>query len=854
MEEKRYNQLTFHWCNTTKEAVDASKSDMWLWWNGKVGSGFPVEKDTFGLVCTVKVPEEIRKVGFIFRTNCSTPCEPSWGVAIKDFPYDRYATITGKNTVVYLKAGDSNQYQSTDNGKTLSPITLFTFAGMEDKDKVRFLIEPAKKITDLSQIKIKDSTGKTFEIESCSSLGCLATSGTVKIKGQFDIKEANTIELEGYGEKIIVPMGVFDSQWFIDNYTYDGNDLGATIIKDKTIFKLWAPTAQKVLLKLFHNGNEDEAFKCVEMQSAPKGIWTCTLSEEDGVKHGTYYTYEVTTAVNSSKGLASAEAVDPYAKAAGVNGNRAMVVDLETTNPKNFTKDEFQAIIDTYSNAIIWEIHVRDFSSGNPKSKYPGKYLAFTETGLKNSSGYPIGVDYLKELGITHVQLQPVFDYATVDEDLEYKDCQNKGAEHQFNWGYDPKNYNVPEGSYSTDPYHGEVRITELKSAIQSLHENHLGVVMDVVYNHTYNSDSFLNRIVPYYYYRYAPNGSNSNGSGCGNETASNRKMFRKLMIDSLKYWMTEYHFDGFRFDLMAIHDVQTLQEIEKALHKINPKCLIYGEGWAGGACSYDYHLLANQNNVVNITATKGASGSIAIFNDVIRDGLKGEVFNSLSKGYINGNANRENANKVAFGIKGGYGTAGISWSVKHGMVVNYMSAHDNNTLWDKLRLSNPRASEVDLMRMNKLGIAIIMISKGMPFMLAGEEILKSKKGDSNSYKSSDSINNIDWESLKPGSKEAEMLTWYKDLIKMRNNVPNLWNTDISCTILGNQAIEVTYKTHGETVGFAVVNPTAHSFFSSLPSGSWRQIFDGENYKQEATSIRERVCAPAYSVILQLKN
>ncbi len=830
-EEKEFNLLTFYWDNS----ANLDKSDIWVWWNGNTGKGYPLKPDKYGSCCTIKIPQEISKVGFVVRTNCSTPCLSSWGLADKVFPYDRFVTITSKSTAIYLKSGDPVQYKSKDGGRTLTPIKIFTFAGMDDKDLISYIIEPAQTITDLSQIKIKDSTGKLLTVEGCSSLGHSAFSGTVKVKEQLDLCGRNTIEIEGYEEKVIIPTKVFDSPWFIENYTYDGSDLGATISDGKTTLKLWAPTALKVVLNLFHEGQGNLPFKTVEMQSSSKGIWQTSIEEG----HGTYYTYEVTTV------LGTKEAIDPYAKAVGVNGNRAMIVNLETTNPKNFASDKFQDIVCTYSNAIAWEIHVRDFSNMNPQSKYPGKYLAFTETGLKNSNGISTGVDHLKELGITHVQLQPVFDYATVDE------TKNDG---QFNWGYDPKNYNVPEGSYSMDPFHGEVRIKELKSAIQALHNQGLGVVMDVVYNHTYGTDTAFNRIVPYYYYRYTPNGINSNGSGCGNETASNRKMFRKFMLDSLKYWTTEYHFDGFRFDLMAIHDLQTMQEIEKALHKINPKCLLYGEGWAGGSCAYDYTKLANQNNICKITASKGAAGSIAIFNDAIRDGLKGEVFTSLSQGYINGNPSRENANKVAFGIKGGYGTAGISWSVKHGMVVNYMSAHDNNTLWDKLRLSNPRASDLDLMKMNKLGIAIIMISKGMPFMLGGEEMLKSKNGNSNSYNASDKVNNIDWESLKPGSKELEMFTWYKNLIQMRNNAPNLWNTDISCTILENKAIEVTYKIHGEIVGFAVVNPTLHSFFSPLPAGTWKVLLDGNQFNSIKTEIKERVCVPAQGVILQIKN
>ena len=554
------------------------------------------------------------------------------------------------------------------------------------------------------------------------------------------------------------------------------------------------------------------------MERQDKGVWCITYP----CTSGTYYTYSVTTASGTQ------EAVDPYAFAAGVNGDRGMVIDLDSTDPEGFDKDSFVSLA-SYSDAAIWEVHVRDFSNNLAASQYKGKYLAFTETGLVNSSGMAVGVDYLKQLGITHVHLQPVYDFATVDE--------SRLDEPQFNWGYDPKNYNVPEGSYSTDPYHGEVRVNEFKQMVQALHNEGIGVVMDVVYNHTYDINSNLSKIVPYYYYRYTSSGAPSNGSGCGNETASERAMYRKYMVDSIVHWLTEYHLDGFRFDLMAIHDIETMAQIEAAVHKINPSALIYGEGWTGGTVQIAGSEQASQANIAKITATPGAAGSIAVFNDSIRDGLKGSVFAVNTRGYINGSPSADTANKIAFGLRGGVKTTGTNWSVKNSMVINYMSSHDNHTLWDKLSGSNPNATKEELLAMQRLGATTMMIAKGTPFMLAGEELLRTKGGDGNSYKSSDDVNNIDWEVLKEGSDEAQMAAFYAELIAMRDEYPFLHEADVSYKVLNDFVLEVTYRIHGNIKAIAVINPQVSEIQYTLQGGDWKLVLRDNEFLHEGSTV-----------------
>jgi len=552
----------------------------------------------------------------------------------------------------------------------------------------------------------------------------------------------------------------FSSTEFEETYSYKGNDLGAVWTKDETRFCVWAPTASQVVINLYKTGEKkDDLFEIVPMEMYSNGTWRRTLN---GDWNGTYYNYSVTVDDEMK------EAVDPYAKAVGVNGNRGMIINLEATNPEGFIT-EVRPPFQSATDAIIYELHIRDFSADNNSGMtYKGKYLAFTEMGTTNSYGEKTGVDYLKELGVTHVHLLPTFDYSTVDE--------TRLSEEQFNWGYDPKNYNVPDGSYSTDPFHGEVRVMEFKRMVQALHQNGIRVIMDVVYNHTMEGgESNLNRIVPAYYFRLTQEGYFSNASGCGNETASERVMMRKFMIDSVLYWAKEYHIDGFRFDLMGVHDIQTMNEIRQVLNNYDSSILIYGEGWTGGLSPLPDWKRALKVNIKNMNS------GIAAFNDNIRDAIKGSVFNYFERGYVNGRGGLEESIKFAIaasiwhqGVD--YGrvvySSNYPWAAEPTQAINYTSAHDNLTLWDKLTLSNPEDSRDNRIKMNLLAAAIILTCQGIPFFQAGEEFLRSKplneEGtvfEHNSYNSPDAINSLKWDNI---TINREVVNYYKGLIAFR--------------------------------------------------------------------------------------
>ncbi|MBQ7375024.1 MAG: type I pullulanase [Clostridia bacterium] len=645
-----------------------------------------------------------------------------------------------------------------------------------------------------------------------------------------DITEKYRVVTDGLGELIAMPMGIFDTEYFAENYHYFGDDLGASCEGKTTIFRLWAPTASKVVLNLFEAGNDCEAYKSVEMIRGDKSVF----SHREKCGHGTYYTYSVTTA------LGTQEAVDPYARAAGVNGRRGMVVDLSLTDPEGWADIALKKTIKSYSEAVIWEVHVRDFSNKIAASKYKGKYLAFTESGLTNEDGIPVGIDYLKNLGVTHVHLLPVYDYASVDEET----CDG------FNWGYDPQNYNLPEGSYSTDPYHGEVRIKEYKEMVKALHKAGIGVVMDMVYNHTYDANSNLNKTVPYYYYRYDALGKNTSASGCGNDTASERYMYGKYMVESCAYWVKEYGLDGLRFDLMGLHDLDTMQRVEAAVHDINPNAIIYGEGWCMGA-TIDGSLKADQKDIGKITPTGNGIGRIAVFNDAMRDGLKGSVFEDRAGGFINGNPDLESSEKVRFSILGG-GESGITpWTVPDNMVVNYMSAHDNYTLWDKLMLTSPSVTDEKRARMNRLGAAILMISKGTPFWQAGEEMLRTKWGDENSYKSSDEVNNIDWSVLKPDSLAIKTMLYYRGLIRMRGGFDIFTSDDVKITpeYFKKGAYLLTYDDGKGGQAKVIINPHNTSLTMDL-DGEWNLIADAKS--AGASVIRREPIATAEPVSIMV--
>jgi len=534
---------------------------------------------------------------------------------------------------------------------------------------------------------------------------------------------------------------------------YEGNDLGVTWTPEKTTVKIWAPTAKMIEFRLYKDGKTGEAFHKTQLQAIGNGVWSTVLT---GDYQGKFYTLKI----NDGEWLA--ETPDMYARCVGINGKRGLIYDPRKTNPENWENDKGPALR-SFTEAVIYETHVRDFSiSESSGIQHKGKYLGFTEENTLTEKGLATGLSHLKELGITHVHLLPVYDFFTVDEEKPLE---------KYNWGYDPLHYNALEGSYATDPYDGTTRIKEFKKLVQTLHSNGIGVILDVVYNHTYFAkESVFNQTVPGYFYRQKKDGSFSNASGCGNELATERAMVRKYIVDSLKYWADEFHIDGFRFDLMGIYDLKTMKTIRHELDQINHGMLLYGEGWAADQSPMPEEKRAVKRNIPQLPG-------IAAFNDDLRDALKGNHSSKKTKGFVSGLELREEA--VKFGVVGAVHHPQIvydyvesskqPWAGDPGQCVNYASCHDNYTLWDKLKSSCPKATDEELRKMMKLSGALVITSQGIPFLHAGVEFCRTKGGHGNSYKSPDSVNQIDWNRKE---EFADVFSYYKNLIEMRKNHP----------------------------------------------------------------------------------
>lgn len=543
-------------------------------------------------------------------------------------------------------------------------------------------------------------------------------------------------------ETIDKEMFLFVRSNDFDNYfSYDG-ELGALYEKEGTLLRVWTPTAKSVEVWIY----ADDSFKGpstkIEMVQKPKGIFEAYLP---GDQHGTIYVYKILF-LNNRESIS----VDPYARATTVNGMKSVIADLNRTNPDGW--GERLPAFGLPEEAIIYELHIRDFSISETSGIVnKGKFLGLTEKNTQNASGRKTGLDYLIDLGITHIQILPMFDYATVDE--------ANLTEPQYNWGYDPLNYNVPEGSYSTDPFDPFNRIFELKQMIRTLHDNGLRVIMDVVYNHVYDpKDQALERTVPGYFYRYNADGSLANGTGVGNDTASERHMMRKYIIDSVKYWAKEYHLDGFRFDLMGIHDSVTMNAIREALDKIDPSIIIIGEGWEMST-PLPEDLKASQRNAQ-------AMPRIAHFNDSIRVALKGSDFgDEKDRGFISGKNYLEDL--LLRNIKGAMHLSSHSSYVDPEQVIQYVEAHDNLTLYDKLLRSNPDDSEEVRIKRHTLATSIVLLSQGVPFIHGGQEFLRTKAGVANSYQSPDEINQFEWERV---TTFQESVAYVKGLIALRKS------------------------------------------------------------------------------------
>lgn len=621
---------------------------------------------------------------------------------------------------------------------------------------------------------------------------------------------------------------------------YTGNDLGLNYSPQQSRFCIWAPTADAAQLCLYRDATGGEPMQTIAMKKGQSGSWKASV---DGDIKGQFYVFRVRVGGNWLN-----EVPDPYAKAVGVNGGRAMVIDLQDSHPPDWTSDRGPVLANAV-DAIIYELHIRDASI----SKYSGirnkgKYLGLTEKGTTNSEGLSTGLDHLTELGITHVHLLPFFDFLSVDESNMEKP--------QYNWGYEPLNYNCPEGSYATNAVDGVSRVRELKTLISAFHQDGLGVIMDVVYNHTMLTDkSSFNQLVPGYYYRHLPDGRFADGTSCGNETASERPMMRKFMLESLLFWINEYHVDGFRFDLMGIHDIETMNVIAAELRRARPGILLYGEGWTAGASP-----LPEQERAIKKYAFR--LNDIAVFSDDIRDGIKGSVFVNDEKGFVSGRVGMEES--IKFGVvaacshpqvdTGKVNYSRAPYSRDPSSTVTYAECHDNHVLWDKLALSAKGASEAERKEMHKLALSIVLTAQGISFLHAGTEFLRSKNGNENSYNAGDEINAIDW-SLKTKNKDVN--EYVKALIGMRRQHPAFrlrTGDQIASAIrfLSSEDGIVSYTIDGKSVGdiwetiLVIYNSNATGKKIGLAGGAWlRASLPG----QEQSSVKQRgvVTAPAYS-------
>ncbi len=775
--------------------------DVWLWEEGKDGSGNPFVNEDGEMVATKVLTPGTSSVGFIVRTT-------AWAKDINEDQFIDISEMISGTVHIYVESGVKGYTKKYgddavvgikvakavyDNGKVIVNMT----GEPEENSEKMFMVRthegeiPVKKITKIA--------GDRFELE---------------LTDELDAAGTYFLEYEGNYYKINIP-NVYSTKGFEEAFTYTGNDLGANWTKASTTFKVWAPTAEKISVKLYKSGTDgtEDLIETLAMEKGEKGVWSVT---KQGDLNGTYYTYL------AAVGGEEVDVCDPYARTTGVNGMRAMVIDPDSTDPEGWEKDRDPHYDMPINDAIIYELQIRDLSSSKSSGiKNQRKFLGLIETGTKTESGVSTGLDHIKELGITHLHILPFYDFGSIDE---------KSSLATFNWGYDPMNYNVPEGSFATDPYNGEVRVKELKTMVKGLHDNGISVVMDVVYNHVYNASDFcFNKLVPGYFSRIDDNGKYSNGSGCGNDTASERSMVKKYIVDSVNYWADEYHIDGFRFDLVGLIDTETMNEVIKTVHEKHPNVIFYGEGW-----TMSTNVTKEGYNMTTQVNSKQVPG-MAFFSDDMRDTLKGSVFSKTSMGYVSGLTGV--TDKLS-----SYFTANTNWSKDPTQIVQYASCHDNNTLIDRITMATPNALREEQIAMNNLAAAIYLASQGIPFMQAGEEMLRSKTNNDgsfneNSYNAPDKVNQLKWNNLD----EAEYMNtfeYYKGLIAFRKahsalRMNNREDIDANIRRMSGTpdnviAMEIRGKANNDcSDGIIVIfNPNKEEKEITLPAGKWSICVD----------------------------
>ena len=790
--------LNFHY-SRNDEVYD--KWNLWIWEDTGEGRDYSfTDIDETGAHYRVTVDNKTSEVGYIIHTE-------EWE---KDVAVDRcvdLSEIAGGTIDVYLTQGE----EETDIKRRKDAIQGIKVIEADYNGEYEIEIKVLDNIESFKGVKVYSTTGDVVTVQSVlnEENKCI-----IRLEEPLTLTKSYSLGYKGASYVIDMP-NIYSTEEFEAEYTYEGNDLGANWTKEKTVFKIWAPTADSIKVCLYENGMRgvEDKLEELEMVKGANGVWTI---EKQGDQNGVYYTYKVN--VNHTE----VETCDPYAHATGINGDRAMVIDLASTNPRGWETDVNPNKGADLTDAIIYELGVRDFSidsSSGISEQNRGKYLAFTETGTKNAEEEITGIDYLKSLGVTHIQIMPIQDFGFVDE-------QNPS----YNWGYATKNYNVPEGSYASNPYDGEVRIRETKEMIQALHENGMSVVMDVVYNHVYDASEFcFNQIVPDYFTRINSRGEYSNGSLCGNDTASERSMVRKYIVDSVIYWIEEYHVDGFRFDLAGILDVETVNEIVRRVREIDPSIILYGEGWNMSTIS------TKPGTKFAIQTSAAQTEGFGYFDDRIRSGIKGKS-NDNSAGYITG---ADNAEQIKRSVR-----ADAGWCDNPQQIINYVSCHDDATLWDKVRICAAGTYEEQI-RQNKLASAIILSSQGISFIHAGDELLRTKVDESgkviyNSFESSDYVNSIKWNSLSE-EEIKDLKEYYQGLILFRKEHKALrMNTrdEIAENIeyIDNLPQHVVaYMINGENIEeevsdwiLIVFNPNHYSVEMLLPEGVWNICVNGE--------------------------
>lgn len=814
-------------------AEDYPGWNVWLWPKGGDGAGYTfTDRDAFGVYGTFTVPNtgKADSIGLIMRLN-------AWEA--KDYGEDRFITTFNPD-------GSAEIWVVQDTKELFASKPVFTpqmkSAAIDDVRKIT--VQVNRKYTPAagdSGFTIAGPgnpvvTKVTTASGAASDLSLVLTVSTdLAFDGDY------TITHPTYGEVHATLGKVLNSQAFNDQFTYTGDDLGNTYSPASTKFRLWAPTANAATLLVYHEPDLTGIPEEHVMQSDVKGTWVATL---DGDQNATIYTYKVRI------GSTWTEAVDPYVRAATINGVRGVVVDLTKTDPVKWTAIK-PAFSGNAVDAVIYELHVRDLSmdaNSGISAANKGKFLGLTEHGTKMPDGTAItGVDAIKELGVTHVQLLPIYDYKTVDE----------SRNDQFNWGYDPLNYNVPEGSYATKPAVPANRITELKQTVQSLHDDGLRVVMDVVYNHVFDATaSSFQKLVPGYYFRLNADGTYGNATGVGNEVASERPMVRKFIVDSVKYWASQYHLDGFRFDLMGTMDVTTMQQVRSTLDAVDPSIIVLGEGWNMGNLLPDA-AKANQTNAVKLPR-------ISQFNDTIRDGIKGSVFNADAPGYVGGSIpSKPDVQSGIVGMVKYSSSIGGAWgAVDPGQSVSYVEAHDNLTLADKLAVSMGATSVTTRAKVFRLASSIALLAQGMPFVHAGQEFMRSKGGDGNSYKSSDAVNALKWAQRKANISTVQ---YFEGLIALRKSHSAFRMTTAAAVkanlkFLAAPMNVIVYSLNGGAAGdswkqlVVAHNPNAKAVKITLPvKGSWQLVVNGVKAgvkTLQSFKAAKRVLVPGRSTVV----